>query len=73
MPLPTDPRFNGFYLLTGVTFISFASGFGVCLFDLETVDACLATADNWLDTFLGVGNHMLAWAYAIVRGAFIPS
>jgi len=38
-------------MLTGVTFGAFASGFGVCLFDLDTVDACVNVANSWVDVF----------------------
>lgn len=71
MPMPPiDPRFNAFYLLTGVTFVTFASGFGVCLFNLETVDACVAVADSWVGVFRQMGDHLIAWAIAISEAAF---
>ena len=65
-----DPRFNAFYLLTGVTFMAFASGFGVCLFNLETVDACVEVARSWTDVFLDMGKHLITWAIALVHAAF---
>lgn len=65
--MPFDPRFNAFYLLTGVTFMAFASGFGVCLFNLETIDACVDVARNWLDVFLDMGGHLIQWAIALVK------
>ena len=68
--MPLDPRFNAFYLLTGATFMAFASGFGVCLFNLNTVGACIEVANSWLDVFLDMGKHLLEWAIAIVRAAF---
>lgn len=64
-----DPRFNAFFLLTGVTFTAFASGFGVCLFNLETVDACLAVAGDWLEIFRRMGDHIIEWGAALARGA----
>ncbi|MBY0407396.1 MAG: hypothetical protein K2Q01_06865 [Rickettsiales bacterium] len=67
---PLDPRFNAFYLLTGVTFMSFASGFGVCLFNLDTVDACVDVANSWVGVFKGMGDHLIAWAFALVDAAF---
>lgn len=70
MALPGDPRFNGFFFVTGATFAAFASGFGVCLFDLEQVDACLTVANHWVDIFHRAGNHILTWAAAIIHGAF---
>lgn len=65
-----DPRFNGFFLLTGVTFAAFASGFGVCLFNLDEVDACLAVANNWVDILKGIGDRIVEWGVAMGRGAF---
>ncbi|MDE3016114.1 MAG: hypothetical protein KGI29_04240 [Pseudomonadota bacterium] len=67
--MPMDPRFNAFYLLTGVTFMGFASGFGVCLFNLDTVDACVNVANHWVDVFHAVGNHIIAWAFAVFHAA----
>ncbi|MGE3714236.1 MAG: hypothetical protein AB7F82_06885 [Alphaproteobacteria bacterium] len=68
--MPLDPRMNAFYLLTGVTFMAFASGFGVCLFNLDTVNECVEVADNWLDVFLDMGNHLIQWAAALIRAVF---
>lgn len=68
-----DPRFGAFFLLTGVTFTAFASGFGVCLFNLDTVDACVQVAQNWVDIFRGVGDHLIAWAFAIVHAVWSHS
>jgi hypothetical protein len=65
-----DPRFNAFYLLTGVTFVGFASGFGVCLFNLDTVDACVSVANNWVHIFQSVGDHIINWAFALFRAVF---
>jgi hypothetical protein len=70
MPSPADPRFNAFYLLTGVTFIGFASGFGVCMFNLDTVDSCVAVANSWVVVFKGMGDHIIAWAFALGHAAF---
>ena len=70
MPSPVDPRFNAFYLLTGVTFMTFASGFGVCLFNLDTVDACVSVANSWVDVFKDMGDHLLAWGFAMGHAAF---
>lgn len=70
MPAPIDPRFNVFYLLTGVTFLTFASGFGVCLFNLDTVDQCVALANSWVDVFKSMGDHLIAWAFKLVGAVF---
>ena len=70
MPANPDPRFNAFYLLTGVTFVSFASGFGVCLFNLDTVDRCVEVANSWVGVFQQMGDHLLSWGFAIIRAVF---
>ncbi len=70
MPISPDPRFNAFYLLTGITFVSFASGFGVCLFNLDTVDACAGVANNWLEIFRQMGDHIITWAFAMGKASF---
>jgi hypothetical protein len=67
MSLNPDPRFNAFYMLTGVTFLSFASGFSVCLFNLDTVDSCVALANSWVGVFKAMGDHIIAWAVAIMH------
>ena len=68
--MPGDPRMNGFFLLTGTTFLAFASGFGVCLFDLDTVDACLDLSHHWVAVLREMGDHIIQWGAAITRGAF---
>lgn len=65
-----DPKFGAFFMLTGATFVSFASGFGVCLFDLSTVDACVEVANSWVDIFRTMGDHLIEWAVAFTRAAF---
>jgi hypothetical protein len=65
-----DPRFGAFFMLTGVTFTAFASGFGVCLFNLDTVGACVEAAENWLMIFRQMGDHIVAWGIAIVQTVF---
>lgn len=70
LPLNPDPRFNLFFMLTGVTFAAFASGFGVCLFNLNTVDACVQVANNWVDIFRSVGDHIISWSFALFHAVF---
>ena len=65
MPLHPDPRFNAFFLLTGFTFLSFASGFSACLFNINEVGACVEVANHWLDIFQAMGNHLISWAFAL--------
>ena len=66
----TDPRYGAFYLLTGATFMAFASGFGVCLFNLETIGACVEVANSWVEPFHQMGDHLIAWAEALIRAVF---
>jgi len=65
-----DPRMGAFFLLTGVTLFAFASGFSVCLFNLDTVDQCVAEAESWVGVFKSMGDHLIVWAEAIIRAAF---
>jgi len=73
VPLHPDPRFNAFFILTGVTFIGFASGFTPCLFDTNTVDACVAVANSWVGTFQQMGDHIISWAFALFHAAMRAS
>lgn len=68
-PAMNDPRLGAFYMLTGATFVAFASGFSVCLFDLSQVDACVAVANSWVDRLHAMGDHLIAWAMAIFKAA----
>ena len=61
-------RSNGFIAATMVTFAAFASGMGVCLFNLDTVGSCVEVAHVWVDKFHQIGNHMIAWFFAILQG-----
>lgn len=54
-------------MLTGVTFVGFASGFGVCLFDLDQIEACVTHADIWVEKFKEVGDHILLWGVQLVQ------
>jgi len=64
------PRLNGFHLMTGFSLVAFGSGFTVCLFDLDTVDACIAHSRSYLDSFQAMGDHLIAWGFAILHAAF---
>jgi hypothetical protein len=68
--MTVDPRFNGFFIATGATFAAFASGFGVCLFDIDTVGSCLEVSHHWVDIFQDMGDYIIQWALAIGHGAF---
>ncbi len=52
----------------GITLAAFASGFGVCVFNLDTVGACVNVAQGWVSKFQMMGNHLIAWAIAIMHG-----
>jgi len=69
VPLHPDPRFNAFFILTGVTFVGFASGFAPCLFDVDTVDACVAVSNHWLTVLQDAGDHIIDWAIALFHAA----
>lgn len=62
-----DPRYGAFFMLTGVTFVAFASGFSVCLFDLSKIHECAAMGNEWFDKFLAAGNHMLKWFFSLAH------
>lgn len=62
-----DPKIAGFFLLTGFSFAAFASGFSVCLFDMDTVDKCAEVSRMWLDRFNEFGTHIINWAFALFR------
>lgn len=59
---------NAFIPATIATFAAFASGMGVCLFNLDTVGACIDVAHVWVDKFHAMGDQLLAWGFAIVKG-----
>lgn len=65
-----DPRLGAFFMLTGVTFVAFASGFSACLFDLSQVDACVEVANTWVGKFHEMGKHLIDWAIALVKASF---
>ena len=76
MPAPLPPfqppvnPFRVFYMLTGVTFFAFVSGFSACLFDLNQVKECVDYAEHARDIMLQTGNHILAWFVAICHEVF---
>jgi hypothetical protein len=45
-------------------------GFDDCLFNLNTVDACVAHASGMVGKFQAVGDHLIVWATAIFRAVF---
>lgn len=63
---PTDP-FNVFYLLTGVTFLAFATGFSVCLFDLDQIGACVDYAESAMTILKRGGDHVVNWFLAVYQ------
>lgn len=57
---------GGFLTMMGVTFAAFASGFGVCMFNMDTVGDCVAVANGWVGSFHAMGDHILAWGMSVV-------
>jgi hypothetical protein len=66
---PADP-FRPFYVLTGLSFLAFASGFSVCLFDLSQIDACVDYADSAVSVLKNVGDHIIEWSIAFAKEVF---
>ena len=52
----------------GVTVAIFASGFGVCMFNLDTVGSCLSLAGGWVAKFQMMCDHIIAWAMKMMQG-----
>lgn len=62
-----DPRIGAFFLVTGFSFFAFASGFSVCLFNLDTVNECAAVSNMWLERFIDFGNNIIQWFFALLH------
>lgn len=45
-------------------------GFEDCLFNPSTADACVSHASGMVEKFQAVGDHLIAWATAIMQAAF---
>ena len=58
-------------IAAGISAAAFASGFGVCLFNLDTVGECLTLAHSWVDIFRDMGNQIIVWGMHIVS-AVLP-
>lgn len=69
MQPPVDP-FRVFFMLTGVTFFAFVSGFSSCLFDLNQVKECVDYAEQARDTMQKAGDHMVQWFLAVCKEVF---
>lgn len=67
IPGPQGGTIMPFFALTGVTFFAFASGFGVCLFDLSQVNACVDHAVVWVDKFRAMGDQIIQWGIAVLH------
>lgn len=63
---PVNP-FRVFYVLTGVSFFAFVTGFSVCLFDLNQVKECVDYAEAATAVLKKMGDHILAWFVAVVQ------
>ncbi len=66
---PVNP-FRVFYMLTGVTFVAFVTGFSSCLFDLNQVKECVDYAEQATATLQKAGDHMIAWFVAVCKEVF---
>lgn len=66
-PTPMPQRSVGFLSVVAVTFAAFASGMGVCLFNLDTVGACVDVAYSWVGNFKQMGDHLIAWGFAVLQ------
>lgn len=62
-----DPKIGGFFLVTGFSFAAFASGFSVCLFNMDTVQQCADVSNLWLERFVAFGTHIIEWFFALFR------
>jgi hypothetical protein len=62
-----DPKIGGFFLVTGFSFAAFASGFSVCLFNMDTVNECAEVSNMWLERFIVFGGHIIEWFFALLR------
>lgn len=51
----------------GISIAAFASGFGVCLFNLDTVGECVALARSWVDVFKDFGNQIIIWFFSVLK------
>lgn len=63
---PANP-FRVFYMLTGVTFVAFVTGFSSCLFDLSQVKECVDHAEYGVQILKKMGDHIVLWAAQILR------
>lgn len=66
---PVNP-FRVFYMLTGVTFFAFVSGFSACLFDLNQVKECVDYAEQTLEVLRKAGDHMILWFINVCQEVF---
>lgn len=66
---PVNP-FRVFYMLSGVSFFAFISGFSACLFDLNQVKECVDYSQQALIVMKKVGDHILLWFVKIVQEVF---
>lgn len=66
-PLMPAPISGGFISVMVVTFAAFASGMGVCLFNLDTVGACVEVAHTWVGNFKQMGDHLITWGMSMMR------
>lgn len=66
----TIQQHKGYIVGGGLSLGALGVGFEDCLFDLKTVDACVAHASGLIGTFQSIGMHLIQWAIAIFKAAF---
>lgn len=64
---PMVNPFRVFYVLTGVSFFAFFSGFSVCLFDLNQVSQCVDYAEQGVQVLKRMGDHIILWFIKLVQ------
>ena len=66
---PINP-FRVFYMLTGVTFFAFVTGFSACLFDLNQVKECVDYVEAATAILKKAGDHILLWFELVLKEIF---
>lgn len=66
---PRDP-FRVFYMLTGVSFCAFISGFSACLFDLNQISECVDYAEEAVGILHQAGDHIVMWFISLLQEVF---
>lgn len=67
---PIVNPFRVFYMLTGVSFFAFFTGFSVCLFDLNQVKECVDYAESAVQVLKRMGDHIILWFLKVMQEVF---